>query len=86
MCIIDAIFAVSIAHPSKRNPLLPSNSRIMTYPGLYPVYSLVSSTTENLAVFLWESIKKHLPPSDAYELHELKVYETDKNIVVYRGE
>ncbi|KAG9067955.1 hypothetical protein KI688_011546 [Linnemannia hyalina] len=40
----------------------------------------------NLAVFLWESIKEHLPPSVSYELHELKVYETDKNIVVYRGE
>ncbi|KAF8945474.1 hypothetical protein BGZ47_002538 [Haplosporangium gracile] len=51
-----------------------------------PYFHSTPSTTENLAVFLWESIKKHLPPSETYELHELKVYETDKNIVVYRGE
>lgn len=83
---MDIIFAVSIAHPSKRCPFLSYNSPIMTYPGMYFVYLLLPSTTENLAVFLWESIKEHLPPSDTYELHELKVYETDKNIVVYRGE
>uniref|UniRef100_A0A8C2Q219 6-pyruvoyl tetrahydrobiopterin synthase n=1 Tax=Cyprinus carpio TaxID=7962 RepID=A0A8C2Q219_CYPCA len=41
------------------------------------------STTENLAVFIWESMVKLLPPDS---LHEIKIYETDKNIVVYRGE
>ncbi|KAG0373325.1 hypothetical protein BGX24_011842 [Mortierella sp. AD032] len=51
-----------------------------------PYFHSTPSTTENLAVFLWESINKHLPHSETYELHELKVYETDKNIVVYRGE
>ncbi|KAG0286530.1 hypothetical protein BGZ96_009369 [Linnemannia gamsii] len=51
-----------------------------------PYFHSTPSTTENLAVFLWESIKEHLPHSETYELHELKVYETDKNIVVYRGE
>ncbi|KAF9932739.1 hypothetical protein FBU30_007389 [Linnemannia zychae] len=51
-----------------------------------PFFHSTPSTTENLAVFLWESIKQHLPRSETYELHELKVYETDKNVVVYRGE
>lgn len=41
------------------------------------------STTENLAVFIWESMVKLLPPDSLYEI---KIYETDKNIVVYRGE
>ncbi|KAF8928066.1 hypothetical protein BGZ58_009922 [Dissophora ornata] len=43
-------------------------------------------TTENLAVFLWENIKQHLPFSETYELFEIKLRETDKNVVVYRGE
>ncbi|KAG0269756.1 hypothetical protein DFQ27_002172 [Actinomortierella ambigua] len=46
----------------------------------------IPSTTENLAVFLWDSIKTHLPPSDNYRLYKIKLYETDKNVVVYRGE
>ncbi|KAG0223778.1 hypothetical protein BGW42_004492 [Actinomortierella wolfii] len=41
----------------------------------------------NLAtVFLWQNIMTHLPPSDTYRLYEIKLYETDKNVVVYRGE
>lgn len=41
------------------------------------------STTENLSVFIWDGMAKLLPPDSLYEI---KVYETDKNIVVYRGE
>lgn len=48
-----------------------------------PYFADVVSTTENLAVFIWESMVKLLPPDS---LHEIKIYETDKNIVVYRGE
>ncbi|KAF9975652.1 hypothetical protein BGZ73_000608 [Actinomortierella ambigua] len=51
-----------------------------------PYFKSVPSTTENLAVFLWGSIKTHLPPSDNYRLYKIKLYETDKNVVVYRGE
>ena len=41
------------------------------------------STTENVAIFIWESLKQALPEPSL--LHEVKVYETDKNIVYYRG-
>ncbi|GJJ79021.1 6-pyruvoyltetrahydropterin/6-carboxytetrahydropterin synthase [Entomortierella parvispora] len=51
-----------------------------------PYFKSTPSTTENLAVFLWENINLHLPPSDTYELYEVKIHETDKNVVVYRGE
>ncbi|XP_050979554.1 6-pyruvoyl tetrahydrobiopterin synthase [Labeo rohita] len=48
-----------------------------------PYFADVVSTTENLAVFIWDSMVKLLPPDSLYEI---KIYETDKNIVVYRGE
>ncbi|KAL2077988.1 hypothetical protein ACEWY4_025673 [Coilia grayii] len=48
-----------------------------------PYFADVVSTTENLAVFIWDSLAKLLPPN---VLYEIKVHETDKNIVVYRGE
>ncbi|XP_059388941.1 6-pyruvoyl tetrahydrobiopterin synthase [Carassius carassius] len=48
-----------------------------------PYFADVVSTTENLAVFIWESMVKLLPPDSLYEI---KIYETDKNIVFYRGE
>ncbi|XP_016403093.1 6-pyruvoyl tetrahydrobiopterin synthase, partial [Sinocyclocheilus rhinocerous] len=48
-----------------------------------PYFADVVSTTENLSVFIWDSMVKLLPPDSLYEI---KIYETDKNIVVYRGE
>lgn len=45
--------------------------------------SLDVSTTENVAVYIWDNMVKVLPPN---LLHEVKIHETDKNIVVYRGE
>lgn len=48
-----------------------------------PYFANVVSTTENLAVFIWDNMVKLLPPN---MLYEIKVYETDKNIVIYRGE
>ncbi|XP_078081477.1 6-pyruvoyl tetrahydrobiopterin synthase [Mustelus asterias] len=48
-----------------------------------PYFADVVSTTENVAVFIWDNLQKRLSPS---LLYEVKVYETDKNIVVYRGE
>ncbi|KAI1321188.1 hypothetical protein EDD11_007754 [Mortierella claussenii] len=51
-----------------------------------PFFRFTPSTTENLAVFLWQNINEHLPPSDTYALYEIKLHETDKNVVIYRGE
>ncbi|KAI4886700.1 hypothetical protein NFI96_021385 [Prochilodus magdalenae] len=48
-----------------------------------PYFDNVVSTTENLSVYIWDSMVKLLPPN---MLYEIKVHETDKNIVVYRGE
>jgi 6-pyruvoyltetrahydropterin/6-carboxytetrahydropterin synthase len=42
------------------------------------------STTENVTLFIWNGIVKQLPRDVV--LHEVKVWETDKNIVAYRGE
>ncbi|XP_028264371.1 6-pyruvoyl tetrahydrobiopterin synthase [Parambassis ranga] len=48
-----------------------------------PYFARVVSTTENLAVYIWDNMVKTLLPN---LLYEIKIYETDKNIVVYRGE
>ncbi|XP_026719394.1 6-pyruvoyl tetrahydrobiopterin synthase [Athene cunicularia] len=48
-----------------------------------PYFAEVVSTTENIAVFIWENLKKLLPTGTLYKV---KVYETDQNIVVYKGE
>lgn len=47
------------------------------------LHFLSVSTTENLAVYIWDNMVKVLPPS---VLYEIKIHETDKNIVTYRGE
>ncbi|XP_037655865.1 6-pyruvoyl tetrahydrobiopterin synthase-like [Choloepus didactylus] len=43
----------------------------------------VVSRTEDVAVYIWENLQKFLPVG---VLHKVKVYETDNNIVVYKGE
>lgn len=48
-----------------------------------PYFATVVSTTENLAVYIWDNMVKALPAS---LLHEIRIHETDKNIVIYRGE
>ncbi|XP_068161660.1 6-pyruvoyl tetrahydrobiopterin synthase [Antennarius striatus] len=48
-----------------------------------PYFANVVSTTENVAVYIWDNMVAALPPN---LLYEIKVHETDKNIVVYRGE
>ncbi|XP_061448468.1 6-pyruvoyl tetrahydrobiopterin synthase-like [Rhineura floridana] len=48
-----------------------------------PYFANVVSTTENVAVFIWENLQKCLPKGTLYKV---KVYETDKNVVVYKGE
>ncbi|KAI9585742.1 6-pyruvoyl tetrahydrobiopterin synthase [Glossina fuscipes] len=41
------------------------------------------STTENLTIFIWDNIRDKLKYAEL--LYEVKVYETDKNSVTYRG-
>jgi 6-pyruvoyltetrahydropterin/6-carboxytetrahydropterin synthase len=50
-----------------------------------PYFANRISTTENVAVFIWNSIEKAVNSEDV-KLFEVKIWETDKNIVVYRGE
>lgn len=42
------------------------------------------STTENLTVFIWDQMKKVM--SEPNLLYEVEVYETENNIVKYRGQ
>lgn len=42
------------------------------------------STTEHVAVFVWDGLKAQLPNPDI--LYEVKIYETEKNIIRFRGE
>ncbi|KAF0506084.1 6-pyruvoyl tetrahydrobiopterin synthase [Gigaspora margarita] len=50
-----------------------------------PYFTNCPSTTEMVAVFIWNNIRKHLPKGK-YELYEVKVHETDNNVVIFRGE
>lgn len=47
------------------------------------MFFILYSTTENVAVYIWDCMAKHLP---ANMLYEIKMHETDKNKVIYRGE
>ena len=49
----------------------------------FSINKIFFSTSENLVVFIWYSIENFLSNG---KLHEVKLYETEKNIVVYRGE
>ncbi|XP_012250966.1 6-pyruvoyl tetrahydrobiopterin synthase isoform X2 [Athalia rosae] len=49
-----------------------------------PYFENVVSTTENVAIFIFQELRKLIPNPDL--LYEVKIYETDKNIVIYRGE
>lgn len=42
------------------------------------------STTENIAVYIFEELKKHM--SEPKLLYEVKIHETDKNVMYFRGE
>ncbi|GLH03214.1 hypothetical protein R5R35_001855 [Gryllus longicercus] len=44
----------------------------------------VVSTTENVAIFIWNNLFQMLPNPSI--LYEVKIHETEKNIVIYRGE
>ena len=42
------------------------------------------STTENVAIYIFNELKKHM--SNPELLYEVKVHETDKNVMYFRGE
>ncbi|XP_070783621.1 6-pyruvoyl tetrahydrobiopterin synthase-like [Enoplosus armatus] len=48
-----------------------------------PYFANVVSTTENVAVYIWDNMVKALPPN---LLYEIKIHESDKNIVVFTEE
>ncbi|XP_055907158.1 6-pyruvoyl tetrahydrobiopterin synthase [Eupeodes corollae] len=43
----------------------------------------IPSTTENVAVYIWDNLRQKLKKPEL--LYEVKIYETDKNSVIYRG-
>ena len=45
--------------------------------------SALVSTTENLAVFCWKQLVDNIPGPSI--LHQIKIWETEKNIVTYTG-
>jgi len=49
-----------------------------------PYFANVVSTTENVAIFIWNNLRAALPNPQI--LYEVKIYETENNIMVYRGE
>lgn len=49
-----------------------------------PFFSKTPSTTENLAIFIWQQMESSLP--SGVVLYKIKVWETDNNIVEYTGE
>lgn len=44
----------------------------------------VVSTTENIAVYIWREIRRILQKPEL--LYEVRIHETEKNSVIYRGE
>ncbi|CAG9796431.1 unnamed protein product [Diatraea saccharalis] len=48
-----------------------------------PYFKTVVSTTENLAIFIWDQLQKVMEKPNL--LHEVQILETEKNHVVYRG-
>ena len=52
-------------------------------PPIICVMSFCCSSAENIAVFIWESLAELLPLGS---LHEIKLHETDKNVVYFKGE
>lgn len=49
-----------------------------------PYFKNRVSTTENVSIFIWQGLKEIMENPNL--LYKIKLYETDKNIVVYKGE
>jgi 6-pyruvoyltetrahydropterin/6-carboxytetrahydropterin synthase len=50
-----------------------------------PIFKGMIPTTENIAIVFW-NILKHKLKGDNYSLHSIKVFETEKNSVLYEGD
>ena len=48
-----------------------------------PEFKDLNPSAENIAIVIWNSLVSHLPNG---LLYEVKLYETENNSVVYRGE
>lgn len=48
-----------------------------------PDFENVNPTAENIAIAIWERLEPHLPNG---LLHEVRLHETENNLVIYRGE
>ncbi|XP_054853955.1 6-pyruvoyl tetrahydrobiopterin synthase-like [Eublepharis macularius] len=48
-----------------------------------PYFANVVSTTENLALFIWDNLQRHLPRG---ALYKIKLYETEEKSIIYKGE
>ncbi len=48
-----------------------------------PIFQEINPTAENMAVVFWRLLERRLPSG---LLYELKLHETENNVVVYRGE
>lgn len=46
-------------------------------------FKKIPSTAENIAVFIWDAVREKMPQPEL--LQEVKLWETDKNIVSYHG-
>lgn len=46
----------------------------------------VFSTAENIAIYIWDQLKIVLSEEHKPLLYKVKLHETDKNVVTYRGE
>lgn len=44
----------------------------------------IIATAEEIAIYIWKELEKCLPPN--VQLHNLRVHETDKNYVDFKGE
>jgi len=53
---------------------------------MFQVMMFDCSTTENLAVKIWSNMASLMTQFPGVDLHKVKVHETDKNVVTYRGE
>ncbi|XP_054155691.1 6-pyruvoyl tetrahydrobiopterin synthase-like [Oppia nitens] len=45
--------------------------------------SNISSTVENIVVYIWKAVSQRLPTN--VSLHSIKLYSTEKNVVTYFG-
>lgn len=84
---IDEITGMVISLDDLKQYMQQVIMNVMDHKNLYmdvPYFQNVVCTSENLAVFIWDSLMAILPEPNL--LYEVKIIETDKNIMTYKGE